>query len=313
MKMEYAAQILRGWPADGARERYELIAAGTTLINGDVVEMQADGTVAKVSIANNHKAGLVLRGNGDSASAKNATGLLMTPTPLVSISAISAWVAPGFLTVTTTTPHKYSVGDFVTIASVTTTAVNGNYNVESVIDSLNFTILLATSPGSITLGSPTVTAIKTTATNGEALVLWGNFIVSTTNYNTTETYVPGSPITASNGKYSLANTSAGTPIASTSITAAANVATYTTATAHGFLPGQLVTVTGATSGVYNVANATILSVPTPTSFTYAIASTPVPATVQGSAVTAADVELGFVVQDQGLEPTETAHLNIVVY
>lgn len=312
MKLEYTSQVLRGWPFDGSLENSELVASGSTLINGDLVEMQATGTVAKTGLTNTRRAGLVVRGNGDSASAANASGFLMIPQPAKTVTAISAWVSPGFLTVTAV-GHGYTVGSFVTIAGVTTTAVNGNYNVETVVDADNFTILLATTPGAITLGSPTVTLISGVATNGKALVLWGNYIVATSNYDTTKTYVPGSPITVSNGKFNLANSAAGAPIASTSITAAANVATYTTATAHGFVAGQKVTVTGATHADYNVVGATILSTPLTTTFTYAIASTPGAASVQGSAVTLKDPEIGYVTQVQGVTAKETAHLKIVVY
>lgn len=312
MKLEYTSQILRGWPADGSLERAELVATGVDLVNGDLVEMQPEGTVAKTSLTNTRKAGIVVRGDGDSASAANASGLLMVPQPLKSISAISAWVSPGFLTVTTTTNHGYNVGDFVTIAGVTTTAVNGNYNVETVVDATNFTILLATTPGAITLGSPTVTLIKGVQIGGEALVLWGNYIVATSNYNTAKTYAPGSPVTASLGKYTLANGAAGTPIASTGITQVANLATYVTATAHDFSAGQVVTVTGATPAAYN-GTFTILSTPLTTSFTYTVTGSPGAASVQGSAVTAKDPEIGYVTQVQAVTTKETAHLNIVVY
>ena len=73
MKMEYTAEVLRGWPADGAMDRNETIKAGVTLSNGDVVEMQSDGTVDKVGTgASSNKVGLVIRGNGDSTSSVNS-------------------------------------------------------------------------------------------------------------------------------------------------------------------------------------------------------------------------------------------------
>jgi len=219
MKMEYAAQILRGWPADGSLERAETINSSATLINGNLVEMQSDGTVAPTSITNTRKAGLVIRGNGDSGSAKLAN---------------------------------------------------------------------------------------------EALTLWGNYVVATTSFDATRTYVPGSPITVSNGNYTLANGAAGAVQASTSITEAANIATYTTAAAHGYLAGQVVTITGTTPAAYS-GTFTILSVPTPTTFTYTVTGSPVTATVQGSAVTAVDPEIGYVLQNQGTTAFETAHLTIVVY
>lgn len=68
MKMEYAAQVLRGWPYDGSLDRYEPIKTGSTLVNGDWVEKQADNTVDKTSATTNASVGLVIRGNGDSGS-----------------------------------------------------------------------------------------------------------------------------------------------------------------------------------------------------------------------------------------------------
>jgi hypothetical protein len=72
MLMERVAEIIRGWPYDGATDRSEPITAGATLQNGDWVTKQADGTVNKVGATAVAKSGLVVVGNGDSASADNA-------------------------------------------------------------------------------------------------------------------------------------------------------------------------------------------------------------------------------------------------
>lgn len=72
MKMEYSAMIRRGWPNEGALDRAEPIAAGSTLVNGDWVAKQADGTVAKSGAAASNSVGLVVSGNGDAASAANS-------------------------------------------------------------------------------------------------------------------------------------------------------------------------------------------------------------------------------------------------
>ncbi|MGN6514652.1 MAG: hypothetical protein ACTHLR_02290 [Rhizomicrobium sp.] len=75
MLMERLAEIVRGWPYDGALDRSEPIKSGSTLQNGDWVIKQADGTVDKVGAnlpANIALAGLVVVGNGDSSSASNA-------------------------------------------------------------------------------------------------------------------------------------------------------------------------------------------------------------------------------------------------
>jgi hypothetical protein len=72
MLMERVAEIIRGWPYDGSLERSELITTGSTLVNGDWVTKQADGTVDKVGATAVGLVGLVIVGNGDSASAANA-------------------------------------------------------------------------------------------------------------------------------------------------------------------------------------------------------------------------------------------------
>lgn len=72
MKMDYSAEIIRGWPYDGALDRNEPIKAGSTLFNGDWVMKQSDGTVDKVSTTTTAAAGLVIQGNGDSATAVNS-------------------------------------------------------------------------------------------------------------------------------------------------------------------------------------------------------------------------------------------------
>lgn len=69
MKMEYNAEILRGWPVGQALDRAETIKTGVTLSNGDWVVKQADNTVDKApSGSKTAAAGLVVRGNGDSGS-----------------------------------------------------------------------------------------------------------------------------------------------------------------------------------------------------------------------------------------------------
>lgn len=72
MKMEYTAMIRRGWPNEGALDRAEVIKAATTLVNGDWVAKEADGTIAKSAAGASNKVGLVVSGNGDAASAANS-------------------------------------------------------------------------------------------------------------------------------------------------------------------------------------------------------------------------------------------------
>lgn len=199
-KMEYTAEIIRGWPNDGAREKPELVKQGVSLVNGDVVEMQVDGTVDKVSSTKSKKVGLVIRGNGDSSSAANANGRFMTPQPTKTITAMT-W-ASSIVTVTLT-GHGYAVGNTVTIAGVTPAGYNGSYVILTVADANTFTFALASNPGAVTVqGTATLTSLSNNS--GKALVLWGNYIAKVSNA-TAGAYVPGSPVTAASGKFALAN------------------------------------------------------------------------------------------------------------
>jgi hypothetical protein len=73
MLMERVAEVIRGWPYDGSLDRYEPIKSGSTLVNGDWVVKQSDGTVDKAGSTNTSTAsvatGMVVVGNGDSGSA----------------------------------------------------------------------------------------------------------------------------------------------------------------------------------------------------------------------------------------------------
>lgn len=100
MKMESTAMVRRGWPNEGALERAELIKAASTLVNGDWVMKQSDGTVDKTSAtaASNVLCGLVVAGNGDAASAANtnkATVLWSGFTVDISNYDITPTYAPG--------------------------------------------------------------------------------------------------------------------------------------------------------------------------------------------------------------------------
>mgnify|MGYP000909917380 CR=1 FL=1 len=69
MKMEYNVQVLRGWPYEGSLDRVETLASGQTLSNGDWVIKNSDNTVSRATTTATNRAGLVIRGNGDSGSA----------------------------------------------------------------------------------------------------------------------------------------------------------------------------------------------------------------------------------------------------
>lgn len=69
MKMEFAFEVIRGYPQDGSLDRVEPIKAAVTLKNGDVVAKQTDGTVDLCGATATNDVGVVVQGNGDSSSA----------------------------------------------------------------------------------------------------------------------------------------------------------------------------------------------------------------------------------------------------
>lgn len=73
MKMEYAFEVVRGWPQDGSLDRVEPIKSGVTLKNGDVVAKQSDGTIDLSGATASNRVGVVIQGNGDSASSTNVS------------------------------------------------------------------------------------------------------------------------------------------------------------------------------------------------------------------------------------------------
>lgn len=115
MLMEYTAEILRGWPGEGAQERLETVKVGSTLVNGDVVEMQSDGTVDKTSGTKNFAAGLVIRGNGDSTSVV-ASGkcLVLWGNYIVRVKGVQVTGAVVVGSPVTTTSGKYALASSVT-------------------------------------------------------------------------------------------------------------------------------------------------------------------------------------------------------
>lgn len=77
--MTYNAEVIRGWPNDGARDNYETLDTGVTVSAGDWVISKTGNVVTNIAAGgvgvgagNGVNAGLVARGNGDSASASSS-------------------------------------------------------------------------------------------------------------------------------------------------------------------------------------------------------------------------------------------------
>lgn len=131
MLMERVAEIVRGWPYDGALERSEPIKANTSLKNGDWVTKDADGTVIKVGGTAAALAGLVIVGNGDSASAANANDAVVLWSNFIAkiANAATDTYAPGDeLTVKNGVLAKAGAGEPVKARVLDVVAASTGYN-----------------------------------------------------------------------------------------------------------------------------------------------------------------------------------------
>lgn len=76
--LEYTADVLRGWPRDGAVEMN--YPSDADFSNGDIVEVAADGKVAAAA-DNSVAPALVVRGNADGKSSGGTGNLYTTAVP----------------------------------------------------------------------------------------------------------------------------------------------------------------------------------------------------------------------------------------
>lgn len=97
MKMEYAFEVIRGWPLDGSLDRVEPIKAGVTLKNGDVVAKQVDGTIDLSGATASNTVGVVVQGNGDSSSSAASGKAVVLWGNYIARVAASAYTAGAFV------------------------------------------------------------------------------------------------------------------------------------------------------------------------------------------------------------------------
>ena len=176
--------------------------------------------------------------------------------------------------------HGLTSGAAVTVAGANQSAYNVSAAVVTVINSSSFTYAMASNPNANATGTITVTpsnyltATATKAghglTTGQAVTISG---ATPSGYNATNVAV--TVLSTSQFTYPLA--SGVTSPATGTITVATYVsgglgALATTPAAHSFLTGDTVTISGATPAAYN--GSFVISVPTPTTFTYLMGSAP---------------------------------------
>lgn len=140
-------------------------------------------------------------------------------------------------TMTTAIAHGRTTGDTIVVSGASPAAYNGTFAV---------TVLSATTMSYTMLSTPS------------------------TNATTVGTYNAGATLTIT-ANYRI-NSSGVAPVTISTITNAGTLATLTTATAHGLVSGNWVTVAGATPAAYNIqAQVTVVNA---TTFTYVMATNP---------------------------------------
>jgi hypothetical protein len=194
-------------------------------------------------------------------------------------------------TVTTNVAHGLVTGNQIVMSGITPAAYNGTFII-TVLNATQFTYVMATSPAtnSTSNGSSysisAITNIGTGAlvtTAADHNLFTGNTVVITgatpSAYNGTFTITKQSATTFSyallsnpGGNATVVGSYSVPAFAPNSITNAGALATVTTLAAHGLITGNQVTVSGCTPTDYN--GTYIITVTSPTSFTYTMATTP---------------------------------------
>ncbi|MCL6566171.1 MAG: hypothetical protein K6U09_07085 [Acidobacteriia bacterium] len=156
------------------------------------------------------------------------------------------------VTITTTSAHRLSVGHRVIILGVTDATFNGTFTVASVPSSTTFTYNQNGPDASSGGGSVNNITVKWFVNDVEG----GNSTVGTI----TQEGVYTAPA-------ALPPPTTATIAASNGASRSSNVVTITTTAAHGFLAGQIVTITGVTDSSFN-GTFVVTTVPSETTFTY---------------------------------------------
>ena len=176
------------------------------------------------------------------------------------------------VTVATTTPHYMSPGQPIVVQDTYLSIANGNYIIDTVPNANSFTYT-AKAMNSTTITSildANKTAIYQGATyTGANIGPAGSATITNTTGSQlfTVTTAGNHGLAIGNEVYISGTTAANSATATvTTVTGTGTLATYTTSAAHGFMPGQYVTVTGAATSGFNVTSTVIVNVPSTTTF-----------------------------------------------
>jgi hypothetical protein len=244
------------------------------------------------------------------------SSLLTTPTGAVSISTITRVNAVA--TLTTATAHGMVTGNQVAISGCTPSDYNGVYKI-TVLNSTSFTYTMATTPagnatvvGSYEKGitTPVNTLMNYTEIGGNKLFAAAGSIIYQAAVNPAVRVFTGltsdklqsvnltntaghflvacngvDPVTIYDGTrwFFVATTTTAVTISSIARTSPSATATVTTATAHGLVTGNRVTITGASEATFN--GTFVITVTGATGFTYTSTGTSTVTSVTGAYTT----------------------------
>ena len=215
---------------------------------------------------------------------------------------------PALVNSTTATATVASTSGFVagttsvTISGAVSSAFNGTFTVAGVTSATKFTYILsaaqglATTPGSAATNTNTATAVTSTA---HGLLAGGSFTMSgasPTNYN--GTFTVATVINTTSFTYTVT----GTPSVNTAsgvflVRGGSTTVFATTLTAHGFLVGQTVQISGAVPSSWN-GSYTLLTA-TGTTFSFTTATVLPTATTLGTASTGTTATVTATVTSHG--------------
>jgi len=180
-----------------------------------------------------------------------------------------------FITVTTTNPHGLCRGNYIYVRNVTSSAgggVNGAYVVDTVPTANTFTYFVLTAPtGTLTNVANNLTLyarpdgfVESRPFDGGVAFSAGGFVLNQQMIRQTRRYFR---YQSGKGLQFSTGSSLAPALFVTSLTGSGSTVTVTTRFQHNLAVGTTIRVVGAEQGAYN-GTFTIVSVPTPNTFTY---------------------------------------------
>jgi hypothetical protein len=166
----------------------------------------------------------------------------LVTTPTLSANPVVAVQAPVATAITATITNATTTGSLITYTATNTFTAGQVVTITGIVGFTNANL---------------TNAIITSATSS-------NFTI--TSAIATQTYTSGGTATVA-----ISNTTA--TVTAAALTANTSTATYTTSAAHGFIVGQTISITGLSgtnSALANLANVTIVTVPSTTTFTVSV-------------------------------------------